>query len=383
MADSYRDIAQQLRDFNPSLSLVTSGTQYDRLYSEQRTLTRSGSYILYPTTARYVLRPECVPGVAHPKCNYLILVEAYKTGGDDNNENWQFNYRLDLHAFAAAVPAIGSFPNMLVEDNKQKVDEYGDDGSVITWSFDVINWSGYTKPDTNTDHPTITDAKLVSETYVRNGVSARVTRRYEKLPVLSDFDYDEETGDLIETTRQIVHSVTAPSPVVGSNVSQKALGTAFSLLVIRSIGGTPTAYDYRDYIDFEFPNLITGIATYIYGSAFRFEPLLRSGYGKKVVARFEVDFHTEQPALSALHQQFAVNIHYNGFTFSLRENNVLTDSWNIFNSPTEEYTTPASSPTYTEYLALIGTEVLISEKSAPWGAWYGLWRRIKIYITLE
>ena len=292
-------------------------------------------------------------------------------------------YRVDLNALSIAAPVVGTFPNMLVNDGYQKTDEYGDDSSTITWTFDVINFPAYAKPATNTDHPVISSAKFVSETYLRDGVVARVTRRYEKLAVLYDYEYDEETDDLITTTRQIVHSVAAPTPIVGANVSQKALGTAFSLLMTKSIGSTPTAYEYTDYIDFEFATLVTDIATYTFGSDFQFEPILRAGFGKKVVARFEVDFHTSQPALSTLYQQFAAHIHYNGFTFKLRENNVITDAWNIFNSPTEEYTTPASSPTYTEYLALIGTEVLISEQSKPWGAFYGLWRRVRIYITLE
>lgn len=393
MADSYRDIARQLGD-KASLRFNSKGLQIDRTYAESVVIP-AALHNPRPTTSDQRIPPRCVIGSAHPKCAYLKVMDAWRTGGSDQDDNWNIIYRLDVMAFNLATGSTSAnWMNGLVNDRQGKDDEYGGDSTVITWQFDVVNAGSYASPTFDTAHPTFSTAKLVAENTQRNGPEMTVTRRYQKLAALVDYEPDEETNDWITTTRQIVFSTSVPStPSPGTEVTQRSLGTAFSLRVTRTInggggGGVPTAYEYHDYIDFQFPRLLTDIITYTDGSNFRFSPQVRSAYTKKVNARIAVDFHASEPSASTLFQLFPVDWSYDGFTFSVHENNLITNQWdfsNIGGESIEVWTGPASDPTYDDgvssYYSLIGSEVLINERVTPWR--FNLWRRMRIYITLE
>lgn len=497
MADSYRDIAQQLRPV-PSVMLNSKGAPIDRVWTEQQTVSTSTKRPLLPSAIGSAL--PFPPGAAHPKCAYLICVDAYKIGGDDNNENWQVIYRLDYQAWLVANPTDGvSWPDVLAKDKLTKADEYGQNSSVIQWLFDVINPDSYTAPSLNTAHPLHATAKLVHETQQRNGPLATISRRYEKLAALPDYVVDDENAIVRSVVRQTIHSVSAPSVVAGEDVQQQALGTEFSARTVRTItaggtrtdfvvddetgathevkrevvnaittptpvtgstirqnaldgawsrkvserivsGGTRTDYEfdeetqsqisivreivnsvsaptepagssvtqkqlngawslritrsipsigalgyqYYDYIDMTIPRLLTGVRTLVFGGESRFEPLIRGAIHRKVSARVVVDFFNfaSDPAPSAVFQFYPTDIDYRGITLQVGIGSVIADAWSFFTTGgvTEEYTSPESSPTYTEYLALIGTEVLINERLEPWR--FGLKRRSRIYVTL-
>ncbi len=358
----------------------------DRIWSEHQSVQKSSAYPEKPATGNYAVR--FTPGSVHPNNAYFYLVDASIVSTSDTHEEWQLLYRADLKAFATAAGL--TWPDLLAKDRYSKRDEYGDDSSTITWTFDVINPDAYTPPAKNTAHPLVASAVLVAESAQRDGPVSTITRRYEKLASLTDYEQDEETNDWVTTTRQIVFSTSQPdTPSPGTEVSQRALGTGFSLRVTRTITGgggasLPTAYEYRDYIDYSFPRLMTDIITYTDGDSFKFSPQIRSGYSKKMLARISVDFHAAAPTASTLFQLFPADWSYDGFTFDVHENNLITDAWdfsNIGGESVETWTSPASDPTYTEYTALIGTEVLINERVTPWR--FNLWRRMRIYIELE
>jgi hypothetical protein len=261
MADSYHDIAQALLD-RANLRYQSKGTVYDVLYSEQATLDRSRAVSRFPTQDRLTVPDRCVPGAKHPRCTYLVLVDAYRTGGDDHHDNWTLLYRVDLQQFLADKgDAAQTFPEVLVDDNTSQTDERqggGGEDTVIVWRFDVILANadqlgdpsgnplvdpagnalvmpvfGYSRPPLyTTTHPTVTSAILVSETQERSGPVATITRRYAKLPTdtLSSANYKNESvipptkflPSLTITTQEDTRANTAPDTgvsVIGSQIA--------------------------------------------------------------------------------------------------------------------------------------------------------------------
>lgn len=100
--------------------------------------------------------------------------------------------------------------------------------------------------------------------------------------------------------------------------------------------------------------------------------------------RAEITFHTTAPTASVVYQFKPIDIRMRSNSVSVVENDVLTDGGTLTlyegNGATVEYTFPASSPTTTEYLALMGSEVLVSDTNSRWK--FNLWRRVKIYMTV-
>jgi hypothetical protein len=369
-------------------STSTVAAQVERIYVETHELPTAAARPPHATAAVRAL--GFTPGQVHPKNAYAFLVGAELVAMNDTHEVWQTLWKVDMKAYATAAGL--TWPDMLAKDRYSRSNQFGTGSTGITWVFDVVNPDSYVEPaqDGTIAHPLDTDAKLVGETVARNGIEARVTRRYEILAELYDHEFDEETNDPVTITRQIVASTTVPdTPDPGTSVSQRALGTGYSLRVTRQItgggvDGVPTSYSYRDNIDFYFPRLLTRIDTYTDGSDFRFSPIIRAGYRKKVVARIDVDFHLTQPADSVVIQLQPTDWNYAGFTFNVQEYDIITDEWdfsNIGGAVIETWTGEESSPTYTEYLALVGDWHRIAEQIKPWK--YNLWRRAQIYIIPE
>jgi hypothetical protein len=400
MSDQANDPGRNL-PWLPAMQFASSSDQYagvDRIYTERHSFPKAKQTAI-PTFPSLTERStRFAVGDVHPKYDYAYVIQAYISGQDDEMENWTVMYRVDLqeYAIAAGLGTSATWVNLLKKDGYRKSDEYGRDGSTVSWRFVVVNPDDYVAPALNTAHPTDTTAVLVAESIARDGIIGVVNRRYEKLAELSDFRFDEETGDLITTTRQIVATVAAPDPpgdTSRAEITQRALGTSFSLLVtdvIEGGGGSdkPTAYNYYHYIDVEFPRLLEDIAVWSDGGgSYRFEPQTRERYSRKVSMRAYVDFHFphEIPAQSALFEMRPINWKYNGFSFSINEPGIITDEWDFFSiggASFEAWTGRESTPTnYTEYAALIGEEVLINERITPWR--FNLWRRERFYIVLE
>lgn len=210
MADSYRDIAQTLLD-RAGLRFQAKGTPYDVVYTEQETVDRSSAAARFPSLAKPHLPAQCVPGARHPKSDYLVLVDAYRNGGDDHHDNWTKLYRVDLQQLEADGENAGfTFPDFLANDGVTTQFPYYDDSEDITWQFDVVLPNGdtlvdpegnaivdedgnnlvapnlgYTKPEQGTPHPLVPDALYLNEQWQRNGPVLTVVRHYKKVAPLS------------------------------------------------------------------------------------------------------------------------------------------------------------------------------------------------------
>lgn len=189
MADSFFDIAQELRPI-ANLTFNSKGEYADRVYTEQVTMNSAATGNPPPADSvsdfRTAVPAELIPGTYHPRCKYLCVVDANRSGGDDNHDNWQIIYRADLLRLATDFPATFSFPNALVNDGSENTNERkgpGGEDNVQVWKFTVINPQNYTAPPLYTTvHPILTASILVSEIMQRDGPLANVTRTYLRVP---------------------------------------------------------------------------------------------------------------------------------------------------------------------------------------------------------
>ncbi|WP_075089143.1 hypothetical protein [Verrucomicrobium spinosum] len=370
------------------MELSSKGTPFDRLYTEQETIPRTKASPKYPAAASHTVPPKCVPGAVHPKCAYLILVDAYSTGGDDSHDNWVLLYRLDLQAFCLAFPEVGTWPNLLAKDGAVISDEYSSVEPLIEWRFDVVNPDSYTKPPKGTAHPLITQAKLTKEVMTRRGPIASIVRVYETLSVAVDYEYDPETLDRVSISRQIIPYVTpSANQPAGHEITYKELGSDFQLKVDRNIGTSPSGYSFPTWVTFMFPaivlahNFASGV---LIGDRWVYHPRIRTGFRKRARGKVEVTFHSSQPSPASIYQIVPEDIVYNGVLFDVEFRSVLVDGATLSSSGglgTESVTFANTTPSASAYLAAIGSEVVIGEQISRWR--YGLWRREILKITLE
>lgn len=120
----------------------------------------------------------------------------------------------------------------------------------------------------------------------------------------------------------------------------------------------------------------------------------RPAYSRLVVMR-KVSTYGTLAALTAaapsLYSPKFADLIYDGAFLNIRQSNVLCNAFGItFTTGTtnpvwpfiaEAYTAVASSPTFTAYLALVGTSVCISAPRIPWK--YDLYRMEALYVVLE
>lgn len=267
---------------------------------------------------------------------------------------------------------------------------------VQTW---VILRSAYTGPGMS-----VTAPPALGKTWTRTGdverrtgdeitdslfVVLRVFYR-DISTVLVDWEQDPETRDTVKIERQIVSGMAVPTFATGTEVTQKALGTGFSLRVTRTInsGSAPTAYNLAIWVPFRRPTLMYGLSGVSGddGETWLINYSEEAGYEKRLQGRRYVDFSSTTPVNSAsLLQLKPVNWKYNGVHFDVHATGIIADFLDNFGSTGGSYTEtvdlPASDPTLTEYLALVGTEQLWTEEAARWR--YGYYRREREYVILE
>lgn len=391
----FEQVHQAARElFNvPAEQFASTGTTYDRIFTDKYTWNPSNAVGLYPTTTKSGLPAELTPGYYHDKCTYFKLVDAFRSGGVNTKENWTRLFRIDAQKLAGDGGL--TWPDALKNDGTAKNDEYGYDDSKIEWTFDVLNPAAYTQPNLySTAHPRYDTAKLVAEKLVWKGQIAQVTRRYEKFPVLTDWEPDPETGDNVAITRQIVHSTSNPAPTQSpmNEVTVKALGTEFQLVTTRTIsgsgtGGLPSPYNIPSYVD--FPRFATldsvDLALDADNEHLLITPHVTGGFNRKMPARIYVEFFSSPPSTQSVFQVTHQDLIYQGRLFNVNIRNVLNDSVHIYDATStivEEVTFAASSPlSRTAYLALIGTEVRVAEHVERWR--FNLWRRATTFVKLQ
>lgn len=201
---------------------------------------------------------------------------------------------------------------------------------------------------------------------------------------MTSYFYDEETRDLITEVTEIVNAGDEPHISIGKSITQKPINERFSARVTRSIDGTPTDYERLIWVDFDIPSILNGIDAIPAGDKYIINYNVRHGYQKKLRGRVVVDFFNREPNPQTLLEIRPSGQVYNGLSFSLNLQGMLVDAQTIGSSGSElveQVNLQPSQPTKSDYLYMIGSEYLISEKTSLF--WTGHVRRESVYVTLE
>lgn len=205
---------------------------------------------------------------------------------------------------------------------------------------------------------------------------------WDKSTDITEYEEEETLRCIVTITRSIVASSSAPTVAQYSNVRQSYLGNLWSLRTTRTInGGTlPTGWTQKQPVDFTVPALLTDIDTAIYTDDegrdnIQITPIIRSGVRKKLDGKLTVAFHTSDPTQPTTLELYPTDPLYNGITFNISGwPSVITDGWTISNTGpvvAEDANIAESTPSYTDYLLLIGDEVTIAFTATrlPTGIW--------------
>jgi hypothetical protein len=386
MADQKYDASRKL-PWEPTLKFLakySENASVDRVFVERHTKDRSTSF---PRGASLTVRETRYQvGTIHPKFPHTYLADAYIAGADEKSEDWVLIYKVDMRAYCLAAGL--QWPSVVSKDNTVIADMWGRGNTDVTWKFNVMRPDNYASPNLNSVHPWISNAYFVGETIERDGQDATVTRRYMRLGLLTDWEFDPETRAPIRTDRQIVPGMAQPgAPARGQQISQRALGDAFSMRTTRTIanGGVPGSYRRGALMYFTFPRLLTSVETITSASDVRFWHRYRSPIHKQVSARIEVDFHFTMPSRSPdLLQLLPEPFDYPGVLFNLNLLSALRD-YRIYQKRVgnfvEGYGVPATTPSRSSYLAMRGQERLVGEQIHDWR--FGILRRSRFYVVIE
>ncbi len=176
MAKSYRDTVRSLLD-KGSQQFPTKGTDYDRVFVETEAVPRMGNAQTRPLE-------RCRMGATLESAPFLTLIDAYITGSDDNYDNWQFIYRIDVRALAAELNL--NWEALLAKDGLLVQFPSEDNSADVTWTFTIVNPDSYTKPTQGVAHPTMENVLFINESWQRDGQTMTVTRHYRKVAPIND-----------------------------------------------------------------------------------------------------------------------------------------------------------------------------------------------------
>lgn len=227
-------------------------------------------------------------------------------------------------------------------------------------------------------------------------------------------EVDAELGLAVTITESVVaHGTARPTNTTGAFYEQRQVDSQRDILTAITLDGGVGTFNRTTYetIQFTFPGIFLGYSAnngFLPGnrrSIFQFNPNIRSPFTAPTKATVNETLVTAATAATLLASspngngtstQTAVlwtvkprDLQYSGVLFSVNVPNVLVDAQSItattssddsyYGAITETYTTIASSPTMTAYVAAIGTTKAIEDFVKPWK--YGLfWRRI---VTID
>jgi len=187
-------------------------------------------------------------------------------------------------------------------------------------------------------------------------------------PVLTGKSLEPETRTPLTTTRRMV-AADAPLPVDGPLVVDRKLNVVNkwrSIQVVTSLDALPAAYVEHKQHAFRFPGLFYGFDPAGGGGVSK-----REAFSRTVAARVEVSFGYEEVTPDLL-EIVPVSWSYPlGFTVS----EVLTNGEHFDYLASKEavsVTVPQSTPSRSQYEALIGTYATATGASARWKG--GIWR---------
>ena len=122
-------------------------------------------------------------GSQHPNCEYLELIDAWMTGGDDHHMNWIKVYEVNYGKLEDDCDDFST--DDLLGDVTETDFPYFDDARRITEQLDIVNAQCYVRKPQCSAHPCYPNALLVSEKLVKDGAKASVTRVYHDVTDLA------------------------------------------------------------------------------------------------------------------------------------------------------------------------------------------------------
>jgi hypothetical protein len=212
-----------------------------------------------------------------------------------------------------------------------------------------------------------------------NGKSVKITVTYPAFPTVHDYDIDEETGQTIHTTYQVVDAATAGTATASSGVvtRYKHIDKWRSMKIIATYS-TPASYEEQRFGAHNFPTLWGGFASY--SDACGHFVGLRGGFSAMVQIRVVITYTTTKQVFAGLTLKPGTLIMGKGLQITDALFNA--GSFTYFGSCAGTVSWSATSPSYTGYSALIGTEQLVTGESVKTKAAGGLYRNQAVYVTM-
>ena len=219
-------------------------------------------------------------------------------------------------------------------------------------------------------------------------------------PTLVSYEEEPTTGKQVTVTRDVVTS--APTFSVDGDPrfveSIREATEGHWARTIREIEATILTDTWTEWhnVDFYFPAYLDEDDPFLVqdmGDSTLINALKSSDLRVKIPCKFDITYHTSAQVPSEIFQFKPVDIRLNTPYMAVHEDNVITDGATItFRAPASAYYAsgfelvtfqfPASSPTTTEWKAMMATneEKLIADESTRWK--YNLYKRVRVYLRM-
>lgn len=281
----------------------------------------------------------------------------------------------------------------------QEFSEVSSEAGILT-SDDAFGFEG---------HPTVTTRQRVDSSFSLPAKDAlTVAQRLEHQdgfnkiyiktnvktgwPELVSYDHEPISGKRVEVLR----TFSSTEPTVGVNATPRVVTTAKQTgvdrwaVVNRTIDPSILTTTFSEYhpVEYRFPPYLDEDSPFhllvIEGRSV-INSLRSSAQRLKIPCLFETTYSTTVPIISDVFQFKPIDINLQTGTNTIFENGVITDGTTIsirvsFATAPIAFEFPPSSPTTTEYKALMGTNVLIADDVSRWK--YNLWQRTKVWMKL-
>jgi hypothetical protein len=203
--------------------------------------------------------------------------------------------------------------------------------------------------------------------------------------VYTDYEEEPTSGKRVVVTRELVaSSAELPEDALpGLVVTLNQITDDLALKVTRTIDETILEDTFTEYhhVDFYFPAYLDAVRPILFLGG-NMSPNKSGDQNLKMPCRFEVTYHETAQGPDTIFQFKTIDLYLVSPNVKFIVNDVISDdgAYHFTFGSSFYWEWFGSSPTTTEYLALMGEEVLISDDTVKWK--YNLWRRTKIFMTL-
>jgi hypothetical protein len=216
-------------------------------------------------------------------------------------------------------------------------------------------------------------------------------------PVITLYKYDVDLLQVTWTTSTIMPMgsayAAAPEDI---DFEDKQIDSTHIMRVVTKCGLATTSYSTYTTQQFTFPAILLSLSFALVqlAAANRKEPQwsagIRAAFTIPVQLFSTIEFFRAQPATIALYTWAPTDIMFKGISYSLNLSNVLTNTWTdigvtyagdtYYGNTTDRFSISATTPSATNYVNAIGTQVPIS---CVIDRYKGLWIRKVTYVYLK